>query len=120
MNTLTIDNKEYAVVEQAVFLQMQQTLENYQDSADIKQALLDVENGDDEIIPFEIVKKLNLGENKIKVWREYRKLSAAELAKKTKISPATISRIEGGHREPTLAQAKILAEVLGVDIDDLV
>jgi hypothetical protein len=34
-------------------------LENYQDSADIKQALLDVESDDDEIIPFEIVKKLS-------------------------------------------------------------
>jgi DNA-binding XRE family transcriptional regulator len=121
MNALIIDNKEYAVVEKSIFLQMQQTIEDYEDSKSIAQTFKDVENGDDEWLSLEFIEKLLFsGESKVKLWREYRGLSAKELAAKTNIDPGAISRIESGKREPTLAQIKTLAEVLGVDVDDLI
>lgn len=121
MNELTIDNKEYAVIEKSIFLQMQQTIEDYEDSMAIAKILKDIESGDDEWLPNEFSNKLLFsGESPVKLWREYRSLSAKELANKTNIDAGTISRIESGKREPTLAQVKVLAEVLSVDIDDLV
>ncbi|SFV87772.1 putative helix-turn-helix transcriptional regulator [hydrothermal vent metagenome] len=85
------------------------------------QARADIENGNDELLPSDFVEKLILtNESKIKLWRQYRDLSMTELAQKTNINIATISRIESNKREPTLQQVKDLSFVLGVDIDDLV
>jgi DNA-binding XRE family transcriptional regulator len=121
MNTLTVDNREFAVIDKAIYLQMQQTIEDFEDSRDINKTMLDIKNGDDELLPLDFTKKLLFsGKNKTKLWREYRGLSAVELSTQTNINPSTISLIENNKREPTLSQIKVLASVLSVDIDDLI
>lgn len=75
--------------------------------------------GEDELVPGEIADRLIDGENKIRVWREYRGLSARGLADKAEISPAYLSQIEGGTRDGTLETIKRIAAALGISVDDL-
>ncbi|WEK52811.1 MAG: helix-turn-helix transcriptional regulator [Candidatus Kaistia colombiensis] len=75
--------------------------------------------GEEELIPSEIVGRLIDGENKTRVWREHRGLTARDLAVKAAMSPAHLSRIEAGTVEPTSDELKLIAEALGVSFDDL-
>lgn len=101
-------------------------LEEYErlvDASDIAQAdkvRRDIAAGRDEIIPSEIVNRILTGENPVRVWRQYRGLSARDIAGKTGLSAAYISEIETGKKDGSVSAVKRIAEVLGVDIDDLV
>jgi DNA-binding XRE family transcriptional regulator len=76
--------------------------------------------GNDELVPSEIVDRLINGENKIKVWREYRGMSQAVLAEKADMAQSSIAQMEGGKRLGTVAAIKKIAEALNLDMDDLV
>lgn len=73
--------------------------------------------GMEELIPAEFVNRMIDGENKIKVWREYRGLSARDLAEKAGISVDKLDRIENGE----LNGDKIgrIAAALGLADDEL-
>lgn len=117
VETLTIKNEEYAVVPMSDYTAMLSSIEDMENT----QAMTTALDTEEEYFPAEFVEQLLLSEtNNIKLWREYRGMSAAELAKHTGINPASISKIEHNKREPTIAQVKVLARVLGVDVDDLV
>ncbi len=75
---------------------------------------------DDELAPSDVVKRLLSGENKIKVWREYRVFSQAELAKLSGMELASIAQMEGGKRTGSVLVFKKIAEALQLDLDDLV
>jgi len=93
------------------------------DAADIsnaKQILQDIDNGVDEFVPAELVNKLMEGENPVRVWRKFRKLSAKNLAKQAGISSAYLSEIETGKKSGSAITLKALANALNVDLDDLV
>ena len=75
---------------------------------------------DDELVPSDVVKRLLSGENKIKVWREYRALSQLELAKLSGMELASIAQMEGGKRTGSVLAFKKVAEALQLDLDDLV
>ena len=121
MNTLTIENKEYAVVPMDDYQSMLLLQEDFDDTLAIEKAREDVLSNDDELLPSDFVEKLVLSdENKVKLWRKYRDINITQLSQQTDINIATISRIENNKREPTLKQVKILANALNVDIDDLV
>ncbi|WP_347989554.1 helix-turn-helix transcriptional regulator [Methylomonas sp. AM2-LC] len=76
--------------------------------------------GNDERIPSEIVERILSGENKLKVWREFRLLTQADLAERCEIAQSTIAQMEGGKRGGTISVYKKLAETLGLDVDDLI
>lgn len=93
------------------------------DQADIAAAdkvKADIAAGRDEMIPAEIVNRLLDGENKVRVWRSHRGLSARDLAATSGLSAPYISEIEGGKKEGSLAAMKAIAAALRVDLDDLV
>lgn len=73
-----------------------------------------------EFVPIEIADRLLAGENAIKVWREYRKLTQAALAKSSGISKPYLSQLESGKRAPSVEVLKKLAASLQVDVDDLI
>ena len=75
--------------------------------------------GDDELVPAEVAKSLLDGENAVKVWRNYRKLSQNQLADAVGISQAYLAQIETGKREGGISVYQTIAEVLSVDLDDL-
>jgi DNA-binding XRE family transcriptional regulator len=76
-------------------------------------------NGEDELIPAEFVNRMLDGENKLRVWREYRGMSGKELAEKTGLAAPYISQLETGQREGTIETFKKIAAVLRVDLDDI-
>ena len=90
------------------------------DVAIADRVMANVAAGRDEFIPSEIVDRLLDGENKMKVWRGHRGLSARELAERTGLSASYISEIESGRKEGSISALKKIAAALGLDLDDLV
>jgi transcriptional regulator with XRE-family HTH domain len=56
---------------------------------------------------------------RIREIRVDRRLTQAELAHRSGVSPVTLNRIERGHQEPTLGSLARLGAVLGVEPRDL-
>jgi len=75
--------------------------------------------GDEELVPAEIVDRLLDGENKIRVWREYRGMSAKDLATKAGIAAPYLSQIETGARDGGIDTLKKIAEALNLTLDDI-
>lgn len=90
------------------------------DIADANRVLAEIAAGRQEWVPSEIVDRLLDGENRVRVWRENRGLTAADLAAKAGISPAYLSELETGKKTGTVETLRKLADVLKLDIDDLV
>ena len=59
-----------------------------------------------------------LGE-KIKKYREAKKITQAEIAELLGVSPATVSKYEAGTLEPNIESIKKLSELFDVSIDEL-
>lgn len=93
------------------------------DAADIAAAdnvRLDIKAGRDELIPASVANRLLDGENPIRVWREYRRLTARDLAEKSDVSAAYLSELETGKKKGGIGRLAAIAGALGVEIDDLV
>lgn len=98
-------------------------LEAFEDSEDIEsfrrfRALL--ATGEEELLPAAMVDAILNGENRIRVWREHRGLSATALAKTAGIAAAYLSQIETGKRDGTVETYRKLADALRVSLDDLI
>ncbi|MDK1490507.1 helix-turn-helix transcriptional regulator [Sinorhizobium sp. 7-81] len=76
-------------------------------------------SGDEELIPAEFVNRMLDGENRIKVWREYRAMTLRDLAAKADVSPAYLSQIESGKRDGTFDTIKKIAAALDITVDEL-
>lgn len=76
--------------------------------------------GAEQTFPSEMVDRLLAGESGLRVWREHRGLTAAQLAAAVKITPAHVSKLESGNGNPSLAVLRRLAKVLDVELDLLV
>ena len=68
----------------------------------------------------EIVDRLLKGEHPVRVWRNYRKMTAAALASAIGVSKSAVSQYENRKKHPTVATLAAMARVLKVDLDDLV
>lgn len=93
------------------------------DALDIAEARLvqaEIAAGREELIPAETVYRFLDGENSIRVWREYRGLSAAELATRAKISAAYLSELESGKKQGGVNTLRKIAAALNLTLDDLV
>lgn len=93
--------------------------EDAADARDVDEIKRRLATGEEELIPAKIVDRMIDGENKLRVWREYRSMSAKELAEATGLAAPYISQLETGKREGTIETFKKLAAALRVDIDDI-
>jgi DNA-binding XRE family transcriptional regulator len=90
-----------------------------EDDADVREAervLARLESGEEEALPFDIVKRLRTG-NRIKVLREYRKMTQRELAAAADMNPLYLSQIERGRATGGINSLSRVAEALGVGLD---
>lgn len=112
---------EYAVVPIETYRRL---LERAEEAADIRvfdEALAAVANGEDEVVPAEVVRRLLSGEETpVRVWREYRGLTQAELAAMAGVGKSYLSQVERGGKSGSLRLMRRLASALGVDMEDLV
>jgi len=74
---------------------------------------------DDEKFPAEIAKRLIKGELPLRVFREWRGLTQAQLGKKAEVAPQYISQIERGERGIGVDAGRKLAAALKVSLEAL-
>lgn len=111
---------EWAVLPYDMYLQLVEEAEMLQDVRDYDAAKAALESGEEELIPGEVVFALLDGDNPIKVWRNYRGLTQAELAQKAGISVPYLSQIETQKRTGTTEVLLAIAKALNVTLEDVV
>ena len=110
---------EYAVLPYDIYLRLIEDAEMLADIQDYDGAVQAIADGE-ELIPAEVVYALLDGGQPIRVWREYRGLSQAEVAAKAGISGSYLSQLESGKRDGTTEVLSAIAAVLDVTLDDVV
>jgi len=73
----------------------------------------------EEYLPAELVDRLMGGENALRVWRNYRGMSAAGLSKASGVEQSRISELENGKAQGKPATWRALADALNVTVDDI-
>ena len=73
-----------------------------------------LEDGSDELIPLEITERRLKGEPALRIWREHRKLTQEQLAKKARVSRALIAAIETKRKTGSVGTWKKLGAALDV------
>ena len=111
---------EWAILPYDEYLRLVEQAELLEDIQDYDRIKSAVESGDEEVLPGEVVDALVGGENPVKVWREYRKLTRQQLAETTKISAPYLSQLETGKRKASTKVLVAIARILRVDVDDLI
>ena len=107
--------EEMVVVSRSDFEHLRELADDRLDSEAAKAVLKRIASGEEEIVPQAVADRLLGGEHPIRVWREYRKLTQAELASRTGIRPAYLSQIEGGVRNGSISTLRAIAQVLKID-----
>ncbi len=121
VQVITQDEKpEWAVIPYETYLQLVEKAEMLEDIQDYDVVKAALERGDDELIPAEVVNAILDGENEIKVWREFRGVSQAELAGQAGISVPYLSQLETNKRKGSLAVLSAIARVLKVSLETIV
>ena len=111
---------EWAIIPFSDYQKMQEALEDAEDIKEIEKSLNNVQEGIENGVPGEVTFAILEGVNPIRAWRQYKKIKMNAMAKKIRISPAYLSQIENGKRNPTVDTLKAIAHELAVDIDMLV
>ena len=118
LQTITLGGKEYAVVPRAEYDALRNAVdEDVMDAAIIRRVL---ENPDQELVPFELVKRIAGGEHPVRVWRDYRGMKASELAAAAGIAASYLSDIENGKKPGSVKAVKRIADALNITVDDLI
>ena len=114
VETITRKGKEFAVIPVAA---LQKLIEDAEMLADVKAydaAKARLKDGSDELIPLEITERRLKGESALRVWREDRRFTQEQLAKKAKVSRALIAAIETKRKAGSVSTWKKLGGALGV------
>lgn len=110
---------EYAVIPYREYRQLVEDAEMLANVRDFDAAQSALLAGGEELIPAQVVDRLLDGENPVRVWREHRGISAADLAKACGVTAAAISHIESGKGTSSVAVLKKIAGHLSVELDSL-
>jgi DNA-binding XRE family transcriptional regulator len=114
VETITRKGKEFAVIPVAALRKLMEDAEMLADVQAYDAAKARLDDGSDELIPFEITERRLRGEPALRVWREYRELTQEQLAKKAKVSRALIAAIETKRKSGSVGTWKRLGTALGV------
>jgi DNA-binding XRE family transcriptional regulator len=119
VETITRKGKEFAVIPVKA---LQNLMEDAEMLADVKAydaAKARLQNGEDELIPLAIAERRLRGEPALRIWREHRKLTQEQLAKKAKVSRALIAAIETKRKAGSVSTWKRLGAALDVSWEQL-
>lgn len=115
--TFTLGGEEYAIVRRTEYEALRRAVDEDAIDAAILRRFL--EEPDQEVVPFELVRRIVNGDNPVRVWREYRGMKAGELAAAAGIAASYLSNIETGKKTGSVKAMKQIADALGVTVDDL-
>lgn len=112
---------EYAVLPVEAYRRLVELAEGAEDIQAYDQAMAELKQGEDEVIPGEIAHRLLSGEaHPLRIWREYRGLTQEALAEVVGVGKSYLSQIEAGKKTGSARVLKVLAKALKVDMDDLI
>ncbi len=111
-----IDGKKYAIIPLDDYESLKEKFEDMVDVAAYDIAVARAE----EFFPFELAERSASGESRIAIFREYRGMTQAQLAKKTGVSANYISMLEKKRKEASLTLIKKIAAALKVDVEQLI
>ncbi len=100
--------------------------EEYEEIARLSEQMRDIRAYDTAMadaggtVPHTVMQRLVNGDSPLRVWREYRELTQAALARKAGIDKTYLSQIETGRKQGSVAALAQLASALSVDVDDLI
>lgn len=116
----TPQGERLVVLPESEFEALIDAVEEKTDQVAVDQWRRERSEGHTDDLPLEVMKKLIDPEHsRIRVWREHRGLTGAQLAKATGLSAAYVSQIETGQRDPGLKALKSIAAALELDLDDV-
>ena len=113
------DGEEMIALRRKDYEALTQRIEDLEDSLTIADFERKLAAGEEELIPAEYVNRMSEGESPIRVWRDFRGMTAKDLAAAAGISTAYLSEIETGKKDGSVATLKAIADVLKLDLDDL-
>ena len=116
--TLTFSGKDYTVVPSEEFEALRDTVD--EDEMDIGVARRVLKDADEELVPFELAERIAAGVHPVRVWREYRGMTASNLAMESGIAQSYLSDIETGKKPGSAKALKRIATALGIAVDDLI
>ncbi|MBX5144955.1 helix-turn-helix transcriptional regulator [Rhizobium lentis] len=116
---MTATGERLAVMPEADYNRMLEALEDRADAEAVREFKARLATGEEELMPAEFAHRIIGGENKIRVWREFRAIADRELAEKAEISAECLSQIESGERDGSFGTIKKIAAALKVSLDDL-
>jgi DNA-binding XRE family transcriptional regulator len=73
----------------------------------------------EEAFPSIVADRLVAGESPIRVFREYRGLTQAQLARSAKIARPYLAELEAGRKRGSVAVLKAVAVALNLELDDI-
>jgi DNA-binding XRE family transcriptional regulator len=115
----TPNGERLVILPEAEFIALREALEDQQDIEAARAFQRRLAAGEEELVPADIVKRIIAGENKVRVWREFRGFSQRDLAAKAAVSTGYLSQIETGGRDGTFNTMKRIAAALDISVDDL-
>lgn len=107
----------FAVLPYAEYAALRELAEDAADSAALARFAKRYARGEEETVPMEVIDRIMAGVSPLRVWREHRGLTAAQLAAAVAITTAHVSKLESGKGEPSVALLRRLSKALAVDID---
>lgn len=111
---------EWAIIPYDDYQKLYEALEDAEDIQDIEDHVRALREGAEITVPGEVTFAILDGTNPIRAWREYKQIKMGELSTKVGISPAYLSQIENGKRNPTIDTLKAIARELNLDVEMLI
>jgi DNA-binding Xre family transcriptional regulator len=112
-------SEEVVVLSRSAYDALLEAVEEALDTRALAELRLHEAAGKAEYVPIDLADRISAGEHPVRVWREYRKLSLGELAKRTNRAPSYLSEIETGKKPGSVQALAKIAQALRVDIEDL-
>nr|OAP94875.1 transcriptional regulator [Rhizobium leguminosarum] len=108
-----------AVIPESEYNLLIEALENRADAEAVRVFQQRLAAGEEELMPAEFANRIIDGESKIKAWREFRGITARQLAENAEISAGFLLQIEKGERDGSFETIKKIAAALEISVDDL-
>jgi len=113
---IEIAGQQMVILSQAEFRRLSQDAECYREIAAAVDAQARREAGE-EYYPNDIISRIVDGENPLKVWRKYRRLSQEQLGQKVARGGSYIAKLEKGRSTGDVQLWQKLAKALDVDLE---